>query len=473
MEEAVVHVVGLGPADAALLTSETVELIDSIEHRYLRTARHPSVSALGAASSFDELYEKAESFDEVYAGIVEAVVAAAIRHGVVLYAVPGSPRVAERSVDMLAGDPRVRVEIHAALSFADLTWVRLGVDPLTDGVRVVDGRSFALDAAGERGPLLVAQCDQAHVLSDIKLAIDDPGDLQVTVLQRLGLPDEHIETVAWNDLDRLVEPDHLTSLWIPRLGEPIAGEFAQFGVMVERLRRDCPWDAKQTHDSLRRYLLEETYETLEAIDELDVEAGEGYDLLEEELGDLLYQIFFHSILATEAGRFTVADVARGIHDKLYSRHPHVYGDAEFGDDAEVAANWEAMKREEKSRDSVMDGIPAALPALLFALKVQKKAATQGFGLEDLEAALADVDDELAETRAEPVPHEVGDLLFAVVQVARQIDADPEMLLRDATERFRDRFKHMEVAARVQGVDLVSAEADVQRNLWTEAKNAVG
>lgn len=469
----VVHVVGLGPGDANLMTAETLAVLERVPDRYLRTTRHPAADAVANARSFDDLYDTAETFDEVYLGIVDALVAAATEHGEIVYAVPGSPRVAERAVDMLVADGRVTTTVYAALSFVDLSWVALGVDPLAEGVRIVDGRRFSIEAAGERGPLLVAQCDQPSVLSDIKLSVDDPGDATITVVQRLGLPDESIETVAWNDLDRVVEPDHLTSVYIPRLGEPVAPAFARFDEMVKQLRVECPWDAEQTHDSLRRYLLEESYEVLEAIDDLDVDDGTGYDLLEEELGDLLYQIFFHAILATEAGQFTVADVATRIYDKLYGRHPHVYGDVAVEDSDDVVANWEQIKKAEKGRNSVMDGLPEALPALLYALNVQKKAARLGFGLDGVDAALADVDDELAELREDPVPHEVGDLLFAGVQVARQLDADPEMLLRDAAKRFRNRFQHMEAAAEADGSALTDRNDAELARMWSVAKAALG
>jgi len=469
----VVHVVGLGPGGAKLITAETLDILERLPHRYLRTTRHPAAEAVVGAESFDELYETAETFDDVYAGIVERLIAAATEHDEIVYAVPGSPRVAERAVDMLVVDGRVTAKIYAALSFVDLSWVALGIDPLAEGVRIVDGRRFDVEAAGERGPLLVAQCDQPSVLSDIKLSVDDPGDATITVIQRLGLPDEHIVEVPWNDLDRVIEPDHLTSVYIPRLGEPVAPAFARFDTMVKRLRVECPWDAEQTHDSLRRYLLEEAYEVLEAIDDLDVEAGTGYDLLEEELGDLLYQIFFHAILASEAGQFTVGDVATRIYDKLYGRHPHVYGDVDAADSDAVVANWEQIKKVEKGRTSVMEGLPEALPALLYALNVQKKAARLGFGLDGLDAALADVDDELAELRAEPNAHEVGDLLFAGVQVAHQLDADPEMLLRDAAKRFRNRFQHMEAAAEADGVALLHRSEAELTAMWSAAKAAEG
>jgi len=256
----------------------------------------------------------------------------------------------------------VEAEILPALSFLDLAWARLRVDPVALGARLVDGRRFEESAAGERGPLLVGQCDQLHVLSEIKLTVDDGPP--VVVLQRLGLPDESVRTVAWDDLDRDVVPDHLTSLWIPALAEPVAGEVARFHELVRRLRAECPWDREQTHASLTRHLLEETYEVLEAIDHLDEDTGRGFEALEEELGDLLFQVVFHSVLAAEAGQFTLADVTRGIHDKLRARHPHVFEPgAPATDVAQLAVDWERRKVVEKGRASVMDGIPLALPAL--------------------------------------------------------------------------------------------------------------
>jgi tetrapyrrole methylase family protein/MazG family protein len=421
-----VVVVGLGPAGADLLTAGTLAAIDAIPERFLRTRRHPAATAAQPATDFDDVYDAAATFVEVYATIVETIVAAAGEHGEVLYAVPGSPAVAERTVELLVADPRVDVELLPALSFLDLAWARLRVDPVALGARLIDGRRFEVEAAGERGPLLVGQCDQTHVLSDIKLSVDDGPD--VVVLQRLGLPDESVRTVAWEDLDREVVPDHLTSLWISELAEPVAGELARFHQLVRRLRVECPWDAEQTHASLTRHLLEETYEVLEALDHVDEATGAGFDDLEEELGDLLFQVVFHSVLAAEEGQFTLADVARGVHDKLRARHPHVF-DPQPGvnDGAHLAADWERAKVQEKGRASVMDGIPAALPALTYATKVQKKAASQDV---DWTTLVGDLD---------PWSRAVLDL----IDQARGEGVDPETVLRAATNRLRDAFKALE------------------------------
>jgi tetrapyrrole methylase family protein / MazG family protein len=429
-----VLVVGLGPAGPELLTEGTREAIARVPHRYLRTTRHPAASAVPGARSFDALYERSATFEEVYAAIVEALVAAAEEHGEILYAVPGSPAVAERTVVLLCADPRVSTEVLPALSFADLAWARLGVDPLAASVRIVDGRAFAVDAAGERGPLLVAQVDDRMVLSDVKLAVEDPPRTPVVVLHHLGLPDERVHEVAWADLDRVVEPDHLTSLYVPELGVPAAAELARFAAMVEVLRERCPWDAEQDHRSLRPYLLEEAHEVLEALDLLAADEDAGYEALEEELGDLLYQVFFHAVLAAESGRFTVADVARGIHDKLERRHPHVFGTVEVDDAGEVVANWEAIKRAEKGRTSVLDGIPAGLPALSLAQKTLKRARSVGV-------------DPLAGRGGAPgaatAEDELGLALLRVVGEAQAAGVDAESALREATRRVADAVRDHE------------------------------
>ncbi|MFP5326515.1 MAG: nucleoside triphosphate pyrophosphohydrolase, partial [Acidimicrobiia bacterium] len=436
--------------------------------------RHPSASAVPGATTLDHHYERAARFDEVYPAIVEEVVAAAAATGEVLYAVPGSPRVLERSVDLLVRDERVEVRLVPGLSFLDLAWVRLGVDPLEAGIRLVDGHRFAEGAAGERGPLLVAHVHDRHVLSDIKVAFDEETPEKVIVLQRLGCADEAITEIAWEDLDRSVEADHLTALYIPEVGAPVGAELVRFDELVRTLRRECPWDREQTHKTLTRHLVEETYEVLEAIESW-AETGDSAHL-EEELGDLLFQVEFHSALAAERGEFTIADVARGIHDKLVRRHPHVFGAVEAETAGAVMRNWEQIKKEEKGRTSVMEGIPGSLPALLYAQKVQKKAASVGFDWADVNGAWPKVFEEAEELQSAAEAEaegELGDLLFAVVNVARHLGLDPESALRGATAKFRDRFQQVEALADSRGVDMRAADLATLDALWDEVKRAGG
>jgi tetrapyrrole methylase family protein/MazG family protein len=483
-------VVGLGPGDPGLLTAETVAAIDRTAVRFLRTCRHPSAGAVPDGRSFDWVYEQATRLDEVYQSIAGILIEAAHEHGEVLYAVPGSPVVGERTVELLQGDSRVEVAILPAMSFLDVAWARLAIDPMALGVRLIDGHRFTTEAAGQRGPLLVAQCDSKAVLSDIKLAVDNDSASEsssVTVLQRLGLPDEAVYSVAWDELDRMVTPDHLTSLWIPVLASPVAAELVRFDELVHTLRARCPWDQEQTHQSLKRHLLEETYEVLEAIDGLG-EDFEGAEHLEEELGDLLFQVVFHATLAAEEGLFDLADVALGIRNKLVHRHPHVFGDVEARTAGQVVQNWEQIKQLEKGRESVMDGIPNHLPSLMYAHKTQRQAASVGFDWDGVSGAWPKIAEETAELEAamvaagsvaapsgadaaEAVEEELGDLLFAVVNVARHLDIDPEAALRSATAKFRDRFMALERLAAGRGVELHSLDLAGLDALWDEVKAA--
>jgi tetrapyrrole methylase family protein/MazG family protein len=333
------------------MTSGTVEALQAADRRFVRTLHHPAAAGLSEVVSFDDLYDRGESLEGVYGAIVDSLVEAVGRGGDVVYAVPGSPLVAERTVELLRADPRVDVNVLPALSFLDLVWARLGVDPVATGVRLVDGQRFAVEAAGERGPLVVAQCDSRQVLSDVKLAVSDgesDGAVgsggRVVVLRHLGLPEETAEEVAWDDLDRIDAPDHLTTLYIAELAAPVGQELVRFSELVRELRARCPWDREQTHQTLTRHLLEETYEVLEASEELDSGSGAGYEHLEEELGDLLFQVVFHSVLGAEEGEFTLADVARGVHDKLVRRHPHVFAAVEADTPGEVVRNWEQIKK---------------------------------------------------------------------------------------------------------------------------------
>ncbi len=394
-----VEVIGLGPAGPELLSGAAQHAVAAHQpaQRWARTSRHPAITALGEHHSFDQVYEQAGTLDDVYPTIVGRLLALAAEHGSVLYAVPGSPLVAERTVELLRQRTDIDLLIQPALSFLDLAWNRLGIDPLAAGARLVDGHRFATAAAGERGPLLVGQCDHRDVLSDIKLAVDQPPGVAVTVLQRLGLAEEAIFEVAWDELDREVEADHLTSLWIPRLAAPVGAELLALAEVTRTLRERCPWDSVQTHQSLRPYVAEEAYEVIEAINRL--EEPTGVDELEEELGDLLFQVFIHATLAQEQGWFSLADVARVITEKLVRRHPHVFADTAVSGAAEVVANWDQIKaaeRRQHGRTGPFDGIPDAFPARLFAEKVLSRAAKSGLdvdlgtelaGLEAAEVAL--------------------------------------------------------------------------------------
>ena len=496
-----VVVVGLGPAGADLVLPAARAVLARIPRRFVRTSRHPAVGDLAAEGisfeSFDALYESAASIDGVYEDIVQRLQAEA-EAGDVVFAVPGSPTVGERSVALLRRVLGPRVDVVPGLSFVDLAWTRLGVDP-TDGARVADGQ--ALPAALPAGPVLISHCHSRLVLSDVKLALLErlDGDATVTVLQRLGLPDETVSQLALGALDRDVEPDHLTCVFatVPPGGPGAAWE--RLVALVERLRAPggCPWDAAQTHHSLARHLVEEAYEVIEAIEALPASAPGGpdaipegaYEALEDELGDLTIQVVLHATFAREAGAFTVTDVLDRIHDKLVRRHPHVFGDAEASTADQVMANWEQIKRAEKGAASLMDGVPKGLPSLLYTHKLYRKAASAGMQWDppaetvaraaaELEAlaALLDGGGGADGDRGSPdgvavaaeAEARLGEVLGAVVHLARLAGADAESAMRGWAARFRDRFQSMERLAAARGVALEATEPATRLALWVEA-----
>jgi tetrapyrrole methylase family protein/MazG family protein len=474
--------VGIGPAGTDLVSHAARTAIQGAARVFVRTERHPSAElvrelATGPVVSFDPIYEEAATFAEVYEQIVEVLVSAASvaqnSSRSVVYVVPGSPNVAERTVELLRSDDRVELVVVPAMSFLDLVWDRLGVDPVATSVRIIDGTDFAAQAAGERGPLLVAQTHSRSILSEVKLAVEQPpgGDHAAVVLHHLGLPDEVVKPVAWSELDRVagIEPDHLTSVWVGNLEAPVAGEIVRLVELVRTLRAECPWDQRQTHGSLARHLLEEAYEALDAIEDVARAAPDVPEQsivhLEEELGDLVFQVVFHSALAAEEGWFTLGDVASRLIDKLVGRHPHVFGDAVAHTPEDVARRWEVLKREEQGRASVTEGIPLNFPALALAAKLQRKADSLGLdgslGLEDrgpdsdvemiralldqLAGAQGGSSGETLEAERSTVD-QVGEALFALADLARRLGVDPESALRARSMRFVDEIRATEQAA---------------------------
>ncbi|MEA3183877.1 MAG: tetrapyrrole methylase family protein / MazG family protein [Ilumatobacteraceae bacterium] len=474
-----VTIVGLGPAGPEYVTQQTIDAISSIPHRFLRTTRHPSATLVPAATSFDDIYESAETFADVYAEITERLVAAAFEHGHVLYAVPGSPLVLERSVRRLRDDDRVECIVLPAMSFLDVAFARLGVDPIESAVRLIDGHEFITAAAGDHGPMFVAHTHANWVLSDIKLAVESAsGDEPVVILQRLGTPDELVTHTTWAELDRTVEADHLTCIYIPTLDAPVGGSFVKFHQLARTLREQCPWDREQTHQSLLKYLLEETYEVVDALQALDPADPATDAALIEELGDLFYQIEFHATIAEQEGRFSITDIVDGIHDKLVRRHPHVFGSVQADDAGTVVANWDAIKREEKGRTGVFEGVAMSQPSLSYAYHLQRKASKVGFDWPDVSGALPKIAEETAELMAaidggdaQAIDGELGDLLFAVVNVARHLDIEPEAALRAATHKFRRRFEGVEQLAAERGITISAADLVTLDALWDEVKAA--
>jgi len=476
--------VGLGPAGPEHTTPAATNAILRAPVALLRTARHPAAEpllSLGHIVALDDCYLEGATFEEVYRSIVEVVRTAAIEHGRVAYVVPGSPSVAERTVELLQSESSIELEVVPGVSFCDLAWTRLGIDPIDAGVRLVDAERFGVQAAGDPGPLLVAQCWSRSVLSSVKLSLDDDSAATAVLLHHLGLPDETVVSVPWSEIDRTLDADHLTSLYLPQVRAPVARELMRLVELVRVLRERCPWDREQTHGSLVRHLLEECYEAIEAIESLGddpaLAPAAAVSHAAEELGDLLCQVLFHARLAEEEGLFALEDVAREVHDKLVARHPHVFGDVTATTPDAVVANWERIKQAEKGRTHLFDGVPVAMPALARAAKAERKLASVNLGWPEtgpdagaLVAALAgvlklvDVNGGVdVETSAA-----AGALLLDLARLIAHRGQDPESLARQALDRLAVTVAAVESAAGDSGTDLGAMDPAHRLELWRSA-----
>jgi tetrapyrrole methylase family protein/MazG family protein len=479
-----ITILGLGPGGAHLLTREAWDVLCASRRVYLRTRRHPTVAELPPhleLRDFDDLYEHAARFEDVYAEIAARVIAAAQAspEGVV-YAVPGHPLVGEASVHLImqrAGALGIPVRLVAGLSFIEPTLERVAAseapacDPL-DGLQICDALALAAlhhPPLSPDQPALIAQVYSRAVASDLKLTLMNqyPPSHQVFVV-RGGAP---LRATTLATLDHSDDFDHLTTLYLPAL--PRAGSFESLQETVAHLRapEGCPWDREQTHESLRSTLLEETYEVLAAIDAGDLAA------LREELGDLLLNVVMQAQIATESETFRMSDVIADLIAKLRRRHPHVFGAAVADTAEQVVANWNAIKRQEKGQQarSALDGIPEALPALAQAQKMARRAEQAGFDWDSHDARLVKVREELEEVvNARDPDHrmeEFGDLIFTIADWADGYDIDIETAARMANQKFARRFRALERLAHARGLSLSTLSAEEKRALWRQIKEA--
>jgi tetrapyrrole methylase family protein/MazG family protein len=437
-------------------------LLDPATSVIVRTIHHPAASELAElrpVTSCDDLYQTCEDFEAVYAAIVDRVVKQAAA-GPVVYAVPGSPRIGEFAVRKLmdiAG-----TEVMPGESFVEAILAAIGYDPLDRGLRIVNGHDLPQPLLVD-GPTIVAQLDTPLVLAEVAAALGrvvGEGTM-VSLVIDAGSTGEEVVTTGLEDLDPR-RAGLRTSLFI----DPDPGGLAGVIKTMARLRRECPWDRKQTHESLVKNLVEESHELIDAI----ASGNEG--AIEDELGDVLLQVLFHSEISHQRGGFGIEDVAENLRQKLVRRHPHVFGDV-VADSAEtVKANWEEIKTAERGeRTSMLGGIPSGMPALERAAKLQRQAASVGFDWPSPEPVVAKVAEELAEVEAaldDPVASadEIGDLLFAVVNLARHLQIDPELALTGSIQRFIGRFEAMERSGPLDGLSLDELDAR-----WEEAKRS--
>ncbi|MBU9722001.1 MULTISPECIES: nucleoside triphosphate pyrophosphohydrolase [Bacillaceae] len=482
-----ISIVGLGAGDINQLPLGLYKELKNANKVLVRTMDHPVIQQLTdeglTFESFDHVYESHDQFDEVYEEIVQTLLMAA-EEGPVLYAVPGHPLVAESTVQKLIQVEKkgeVELKMIGGQSFLDPMFSALKIDPI-EGFQLMDGTSFKRDEIQMRQHLIIAQVYDSFIASEVKLTLMEkyPDDYEVVIVTAAGSNDESLVHVPLYELDRAAELSNLTAVYVPPVSEEslLYRDFDKLRevIMILRGPNGCPWDKEQTHESLKKYLLEETYEVLDAIDEGDE------DHLAEELGDVLLQVMLHAQIGEDEGLFQIEDIIAHITEKMIRRHPHVFGNAEAEDADKVISQWEEIKRKEKNGEvkeseySILSDIPNAMPSLLRALKIQKKAAKVGFDWDDeapmwmkLQEEISEWLHEMKEGNEKSAEKELGDVLFVLVNLARFHGVDPEEALRQTNDKFIRRFQYIEKKIGDQGLRLEDQSLQTLDQLWDEAK----
>ncbi|MEH7108266.1 nucleoside triphosphate pyrophosphohydrolase [Bacillus sp. JJ1764] len=480
-----IEIVGLGAGDLEQLPVGVYKKLLHSGQVFLRTKEHPVVADLVSEGmqyvSFDDIYEKHEQFEEVYQEITELLIKKAQENSII-YGVPGHPLVAERTVQLLLAEgPKqgLDIVIGGGQSFLDAIFASLKVDPV-EGFQLLDGTALHKDQLMVNQHMIISQVYDQFIASNVKLTLMEklPDDYEVTIVTAAGSDQEIMETVPLYELDRNVSINNLTSVYVPPVKEEtlLWKDFSKLREVIAILRgpNGCPWDKEQTHESLKPYLIEETYEVIDAINEGDI------DHLIEELGDVLLQVMLHAQIGEDEGYFSIEDVIEGLAAKMVRRHPHVFGTGMADTAEEVVQNWQEIKKQEKGGvpDSLLDGVSKSLPKLLMAFELQKKAAKVGFDWQEVTPALEKVKEELEEFVQEldgtqeglaRAKQEFGDLLFALVNVARFLKMDPEEALYETNVKFMRRFQYIEKKVKESGRVFSDFTLEELDRYWDEAK----
>ncbi len=480
-----ITIVPMGPGDPNLLTLQTIDALRKAQRLILRTEQHPVAKWLQeqniAYVSFDKYYDLFWDFDELNQAIARKLWEEAAKQPVTYAVMDATSDSSIAAIAAAAPDHGV-IRRQPGVSCSDACMSAVPPVHLTaDGLRVLPALSCSQAVHDPRMPLLITEIDNPALAGDVKLWLGDLYDeeMMVTFFPSSVNAAQKAIAIPLMDLDRQKHYDHTVSVYLPAV--PMAERkrfcFADLVEILAILRGDhgCPWDKEQTHQSLRKYLIEEAYETAAAID------ADDPDQIADELGDVLLQIVFHANVAQSHGTFTISDVTTAICRKMIYRHAHIFGTDKCETAEDVSPNWERLKKAEKhltTQASVLADVSKGLPALMRASKVQKKAAQVGFDWGNAIEALPKVSEEagevLAELEAKRDPgEELGDLLFSCVNVARLCGKDPEEMLTWATEKFIRRFTAMEnliISERKSLEGLTLAEMDVYWNRVKSAQN---
>lgn len=423
-----INICGLGGGDLNQLSVGLYRTITTYPGTiYLRTHDHPVVQALAAEGvsfqSFDDVYTSHDNFQAVYEEIAETLCQLS-QQQTILYAVPGHPMLAEKTVQLLMEKEDVEVEIIGGQSYLDDLFTAVKLDPI-DGFSFVDATNFKRRDLNYRHHLVFCQVYDQMIASDLKLTLmeDLPDDYPVTIVEAAGSVSERLETVPLFNLDRSVTLSNLTSVYVKKPDEGLlTHQFSYVREVIYRLRAPggCPWDQKQTHESLRHHVIEEAYELIDAINE------ENDEDIVEELGDILLQVLLHSQIGEDCGYFSVDDVIRTLTEKMIRRHPHVFGDVEVNGEADVLENWQKIKEKEKGiKRSAFDRIPTSATPLVKAEAVVEILMDKGVKIPSVHDAIEEWNICESASRED----KLGQLIFAIIAQARYHKVKPDLAIR--------------------------------------------
>ena len=479
-----IKIVGLGPGASEALTLGTMKVLKNTKNVFLRTEKHPTVEFIKEEgikfNSYDFAYEESKSFDDVYKTIAEDLVNKEKNFGEIVYAVPGHPLVAEKSVlnlIALCEKQNTQYEILPAVSFVDAMMESLKIDPI-EGLKIIDAFDMDNQILDKRIGTIITQVYNPFIASEVKLKLLDyyKDETDIYFVRAAGIKNiESIRKIKLYELDWQEDIDYLTSVYIPR-DLSNKKDFYDLIQIIDKLRDEdgCPWDREQTHESLRKAMIEEAYEVVAAINNEDDEN------LIEELGDVLLQVVFHSAIGKEDGFFNVNDVIEGVCNKMIERHPHVFNNKNLETSEEVLKQWDEIKRSKsgfKLLSEEMEKIAKEMPSIIAAEKIQNKAKKVGFDWDKIEDAISKVEEELFEVKEvyngenkDRIEEEMGDLLFSCVNVARFLDIDCEIALKKTANKFVKRFKYIEETANKEKKNLKEMTLEEMDSLWNKAKS---
>lgn len=481
-----IYIIGLGPGNVDSLTLGAVERIISGDKNFLRTENHPTIQYFKDKNipykTYDYLYDREENFDMVYEGIVKELIYESTKGGDINYFVPGNPMVAEKTVEIILKQKGLDIEIVSGMSFIEPMIELVERDPI-NGLKIVDGTIFNAQMVDINVDIIITQVYNHRILSEVKIILSEiyGDEYEIYLIHSAGVKGKQKRyLIPIYELDRNDEVNVLTSIYIPKM-EKINKKVFDFndilGIMLLLRSKDgCPWDMEQTHKSIRESVIEEAYEVVDAIDSKDT------DGLIEELGDLLLQVIFHGQIGFDQGEFNLYDITSALGNKLIYRHPHVFSEKKVEKSEEVVYNWNVLKYAKRDISSFTDKLKdiKGLPSLMTSFKIQDKAAEIGFDWEDIKGPLDKVIEEYAEVveameefggGAERTEEELGDLIFAVVNLSRFLDVNPEVALNRTINKFIKRFEFIEGKLENMGKRLEDSTLDEMDKLWNEAKDA--